>query len=359
MKSINMKTTVAASAQAQRGGAARALRALASMALAATALAGCGGSSDDTPICSDVSIAVDAGHIYGQWCRPPDGHGSKVLQVLVHGATYSHTYWNFPGFDGRYSYSNYMNRAGYATLAIDQLGVGKSTHPPSDQVTYATAAKAVAQVVSAVRAGALSDSYGKIVVVAHSIGSLVVLSEVAQYGGVDGMLLSGFSHSLGGTGFGKLTASIVPALNDPITQANIPAGDLGYLSVLHGRPVFYQSGDADPALIAADEATHSELSGSLNAADYFAVDASRIRVPVLVANGMNDIAFCSQGGGGSTTDCSSAATFRAAELPFFTAATPLEAYVLPNAGHNLNLTLQSQTWYGVALGWFQTHFPAN
>lgn len=351
MKPIDMKTTVAAPARARR--------ALASMTLAAMALAGCGGGSDHAPICSDVSLAVDAGHIYGQWCRPADGPAAKVLQVLVHGATYSHTYRNFPGFDGRYSYSNSMNRAGYATLAIDQLGVGRSTHPPSDQVTYATAAKAVAQVVRAVRGGALGDSYGKIVVVGHSIGSLVVLGSVAQYGGVDGMLLSGFSHSLGGAGFGKLTASVVPALNDPITKANIPAGDLGYLSVLQGRAVFYQSGDADPALIAADEATHSELSGFLNAADYLAVDAGGIRVPVLVANGVNDIAFCSQGGGGSTTDCSSAATFRAAELPFFAAATPLEAYVLPNAGHNLNLTLQAQTWYGAALGWFRTHFPVN
>lgn len=325
-------------------------------------LTACGGGDDDgPPICSDVLISVDAGRIYGQLCRPARAPNSKVLQVLVHGATYDHTYWNFPGFDQRYAYSLAMNRAGYSTLAIDQLGVGKSSHPPSSEVTYAAAAKAVAQVIDVARAGTLGETYSKVVLVGHSIGSLVSVGTAAQYRNIDGLLLSGFSHSLGASGFGALTAGMVPALQDPVITAKtaLPAGDTGYLSVVGGRAVFYQSGDAEAAIVTADENSRSEMSAFLNPVDGLLTDASTITVPVLVANGVKDIAFCNQGDGGSTTDCSSATRLRTSEASFFSAATPLEAYVLADAGHNLNLTRQAQTWYRDALAWFQTRFPVR
>jgi pimeloyl-ACP methyl ester carboxylesterase len=305
--------------------------------------------------CSDVFIGTGAGRIYGRFQRPA-GLEARVLQILVHGATYSHTYWNFPGFDGRYSYSDFMARAGYATLAIDQLGVGRSDHPPSETVTFHAAALAVEHVVAAVRRGELEQSFEKVLLVGHSMGSLVSLELAARSREIDGLLLSGFSHSLGPDGFTRLTSHVVSALADPVVKDRIPAGDAGYLSVMGGRPIFYD-GDADPALIEADEATRSEMSGSLNAGEYMAVPSNAIGVPVLIANGMKDIAFCVQGGGGSTTDCSDAPALLAAERRFFSSAAPLETYVLAGAGHNLNLTWDAQSWYAAALAWCERHFP--
>lgn len=328
----------------------------------ATVAAGCGGGEGDLePVCSDVAINVDAGKIYGQWCRPVNLLKPKVLQVLVHGGSYDHTYWNFPGFNKRYSYSDYMNRAGYATLAIDQLGVGKSTHPPSTEVTYSASTKAVAQVVASVKAGSLGKSYSQVVLVGHSIGSLLSLGAQASYGSADGVLLSGFTHTLGLGLFERLGAKVVPALQDPVVMVKnaIPAGDLGYVSIVGGRSAFYDAGDADPALVTADENSRSEQSGALNAFEALTVNVSSIKVPVLIANGVLDVAFCAQGKAGATTDCSSAATLKTAEQAFFTSASPLDTYVLPGAGHNLNLTLQAQTWYGGALNWFQSRYPVN
>src|SRR5262245_39860697 len=46
--------------------------------------------------------------------RPPGSGGT--LQILLHGATYSHVYWDFPFKPERYSYVRAMSRAGYATL---------------------------------------------------------------------------------------------------------------------------------------------------------------------------------------------------------------------------------------------------
>ncbi|HEX6161808.1 MAG TPA: hypothetical protein VFZ31_00480, partial [Vicinamibacterales bacterium] len=57
-------------------------------------------------------------------------HGSyqnRPLQVLVHGATYNHTYWDFPAVNGEsYSYARHMAAEKYAVLALDLPGTGES-----------------------------------------------------------------------------------------------------------------------------------------------------------------------------------------------------------------------------------------
>jgi pimeloyl-ACP methyl ester carboxylesterase len=105
------------------------------IALPATAAAA------QTPVCRDVKVPVTLvpgtpadQTIYGQLCSPAGGP-SKVLQVLVHGVTYDHHYWDLPGFGGRYSYVRYMAAAGYSTLAIDRIGSGRSSHPPGALIT--------------------------------------------------------------------------------------------------------------------------------------------------------------------------------------------------------------------------------
>lgn len=325
-----------------------------------TLVAGCGSSgsgdaSSPEPQCTDVALPTTYGPLYGQLCLPGKGE-VRLLQVLVHGGTYDHSYWNFPGFGGRYSYSDHMNRAGYATLAIDQLGVGRSVHPPSATVLFETQANALHQVISAAREGGLGSRFERIVVVAHSIGSLLSLVEAVRYQDIDGLVLSGFSHSLGVLGFGQLLLKARPALLDPVTADRIPPGDLGYLSVVGGREVFYQSGDAEPELIEADEASRSELPiGMLTLVQYAIEDSGSLDMPVLIANGGLDLAFCRQGNGGSLTDCSDSAALLASEQPHFQAAR-LQAWVLPEMGHNLNLIVRADAWYARAQDWFDSVF---
>lgn len=309
------------------------------------------------PVCREVSVPTISGTVNGTYCLPVNQR-SSVLQVVVHGGTYSRAYWDFPGFDDRYSYTRYMNRAGYATLAIDQLGVGRSSHPPSVLVTFEAQAAALHQVISASRAGALGQPFDRVVLLAHSIGSLVSLVEAARYRDVDGLVLTGFSHSLGATGFSQLIAKARPALLDPLTRERIPFGDLGYLSVVGGRPVFYATGDADAAVVEADEQLRHELpAGMLTLPEYLLAESNAIAVPVLIANGRLDIAFCSQGNGGSLTNCDDAAALRQSEQPFFGGSPALDTWVLPDAGHNINLTRQAQVWYAKALSWMLERFP--
>src|SRR5262245_21605351 len=77
----------------------------------------------------------------GHYARPrsaADSIDRDVLQVLIHGGTYDHRYWNAPDVNGRsYSYAAYALDRGYSVLALDQLGVGSSSRPPGDEVNLA------------------------------------------------------------------------------------------------------------------------------------------------------------------------------------------------------------------------------
>src|SRR5262249_18720030 len=68
--------------------------------------------------------------MFGQLCysgtQAPD-----TVQLLVHGATYNHLYWDFPYQRAHYSYVHFATAAGYATFSVDRIGAGQSSHPQS------------------------------------------------------------------------------------------------------------------------------------------------------------------------------------------------------------------------------------
>ena len=51
------------------------------------------------------------------------------------------------------------------------------------------------------------------------------------------------------------------------------------------------------------------------------------------------------------TNCSTASTLLAAEKFFYSGTSCLEAYVLPDAGHDLNLHLNAPDFFAVAARW--------
>lgn len=319
--------------------------------------------------CRDVSIPTGLSasapqdlRLFGRLCLP-SGPAPTTVQVLVHGGTYSHTYWDFPGFGERYSYAAHANRAGYATLAIDLLGVGGSSHPPSALVTIDSEAYAIHSAVQAARAGSLGAPFDKVLLVGHSLGTLTNHVEVATYQDVDGVIATGTSHGPGVLGLAKIFVNARPALLDPVTAPQVPFGDLGYLSVPGARPTFYAGGDVDPAVLAADEATRSPdpvaYAGTL--APYLAVTpllrTDEIRVPVLIVNGIGDAVFCAEGGGLSTASCASDAALLQSEAPFYGPAAQLQTFVLPRSGHDINLVPNAALWYDRAARWSESVAP--
>lgn len=86
------------------------------------------------------------------------------------------------------------------------------------------------------------------------------------------------------------------------------------------------------------------------------LDTSRITVPVLLAVGQRDPIMCGPLG----TNCSTSAAFLHAEAPFYgTPGACLQAYVLPDAGHVINLSLNARDFFGVATRWADRWVGSN
>ncbi|MFC0429879.1 alpha/beta fold hydrolase [Kutzneria buriramensis] len=295
--------------------------------------------------------------ISGQLCLP-DGPAPTAVQLLVHGGTYNRTYWDLPYLPDQYSYQRDMAKHGYATFAVDVLGAGQSSHPLSLPLTVWAEAEAMHEVVGQLRTGAVGGiPFGKVVIVGHSVGSGIVASEASTYKDVDGVVLTGVTHipSVPALGLGA-ALGLVPAFLSSVQNP----GDPLYFTTRPGArgPLFYNSADADPSVIAADEATKDQVSvpgmGTVAVFGIVVPVTLGIDVPVLQAVGQDDILFC---GLLALRDCSSASALRAQELPFYSSAAWLSVYVLPNAGHSIALHENAgdyrdatRAWLGSMLG---------
>ncbi len=320
------------------------------MPLSMTASVHADASSLLRPQCQDVTIpaTIDSGQvsIYGQYCRSLFGRPTTV-QLLVHGATYTHTYWNFPGFDGKYSYVDVASRAGYATLAIDRLGTGQSSHPASQDVTYQAEISTLHQVVQALRNGGVAHTaYPHVEYIGHSFGAAYGVGEVATYHDVDALMLTGYGHATS-TLTRSQSSTFFYAAN---TEARFSALDPGYLTTKAGLRgeggLFYDTALANPLVIAADEASKDTVTTAEFATRPANLGAltPNITVPVLIIDGQEDTHYCSSG----ANDCTTSQTFLNDEAPFFNTCLATE---LVQSGHDINLHVTAQASYRDFIRW--------
>lgn len=299
--------------------------------------------------CQDVTIpaTTDSGavSIYGQFCQPRVGKPTTV-QLLVHGATYNHTYWDFPGFNGNYSYVKAANAAGYATLAIDRLGTGKSTRPVSQNVTFNAQISTLHQVVQALRTSVAGSKFKKVEMIGHSFGSAYTIGEVATYQDVDAVILTGNGHQVS-----KLTQEQSTTYFHPAnTEARFSSLDAGYVTTipgLRGQGGFlYDMSKTDPAVVAVDEATKDVISTAEFATrpPNLGVLSTKIKVPVLIATGQQDTHYCGEG----ANDCTSSQTYYNAEAPYYTTCM---AVLFVQSGHDINLHTTAPSSFKKLMGW--------
>jgi Alpha/beta hydrolase family len=252
---------------------------IAAAAVAVLGISSAGGARADglpTLTCSDHSLAVaiaDPGPedqtMWGQLCY----RGSRepgTVQLLVHGASYNHLYWNFPYGNGYYSYVDAATAAGYATFDVDQIGSGNSSHPPSADVTLTADAVALHDAVTALRTGGVGgQAFQHVIMVGHSIGSEEAWIEAGTYHDVDAVVITGALHALNPNLLTLAGSDLYPAVDDPkFADSGL---DDGYLTTVPGtrEALFYDSATANPAVVAIDEAnkdtgTASELDGLLS-----------------------------------------------------------------------------------------------
>lgn len=299
--------------------------------------------------CQDVTIpaTIASGKVslYGKFCLPRVGKPSTV-QILVHGATYNHLYWDFPGFNGKYSYTRAANIAGYATLAIDRLGTGKSTRPASQHVTYTAQISTLHQVVQKLRSGLAGNKFKKVMMVGHSFGSAYTIGEAATYKDVDAVLLTGNGHQVS-----KLTQEQSVTFFHPANaEERFKDLDDGYVTTIPGLRddggFLYDMSRTDPAVVAVDEATKDVISKAEFATrpPNLGVLSRDIRVPVLIATGQQDTHYCGEG----ANDCTSSRTYYDAEAPFYNTCMSV---MFLRAGHDINLHKTAPGSFAKMLAW--------
>ncbi|MFC0439607.1 alpha/beta hydrolase [Kutzneria buriramensis] len=290
-------------------------------------------ASTPPPTCRDVAVPVTmplAGTqtVAGSLCFAGSSPAPTV-QILLAGATYNRSYWDFPYQSDTYSYVRRATAAGYTTLALDRPGTGASSHPPGLLLTNASEASAVHQVVNAARLGKFGAVFTRVLLAGHSYGSVVAWYEAATYADVDALLVTGMAHEVQPAAAVPVATSLVPQLGDPT-----------YLTTRPGtRQVFWHGPHDDPAVIAADEATKdtvttSELADTVVAQANGTTDG--ITVPVLAAVGQQDLAY---------------ANALAHEPAHYPHSPCVSTYRLPDAGHDLNLAPYAPDWFTAAVTW--------
>ena len=312
-----------------------------------------------TPTCHEQTLSVPLSatdptlyHIAGWLCWQGASAQGKTVQLLIHGATYDHNYWDWPQQPQLYSYVQTATASGFATFAIDRLGDGMSDHPANtDSITVEAEGYEAHQIVQMLRSGSVQHvAFSKVMLVGHSFGSGVSLEEAGTYHDVDGVVITGSTHSINPAIFAYLS-QFYPAIQDPKFQnSGLPAG---YLTTEPGirTPVFFNPQLADPAVIAKDEQLkQTTTTGEVNTlADALTPTLSQaIHVPVLVVVGQDDAIFC-----GNTPDlsCNDAAAIKARESAFYAPQACLETSVVPGAGHDINLHYDAQAGYAAIVGW--------
>jgi pimeloyl-ACP methyl ester carboxylesterase len=281
------------------------------------------------PVPSSLSGPADleiSGNLCYSGARVPD-----TVQLLVHGATYNSSVWDWSQNPQVYSYVHRATSVGYATFAVDRIGHGASSKPPSGTVSIPNGVAGLSEVVKLLRTGGIAGkTFKKVVWVGHSLGAVYAYQYGGQYSGIDAYVLTGSVHFM------------KPSWLELIQKSLQPAGpDQGYLTTIPGTrtDLFYYQPNADPAVIAQDEATKDTVTGAeVNSGlslVFVPADQSptkNIRVPVLVAMGEHDNLVCDDPDGivCNTTNLANI------EKPYFPNAPRLDFQVVAGSGHALS-----------------------
>jgi len=332
---------------------------IATIALAPTA----GAHADGLPTltCSAHTLPValtDPGPadqtMWGQLCYRGSAEPATV-QLLVHGVTYNHLYWNFPYGNGYYSYVDAATAAGYATFDIDRIGDGNSSHPPSADIDLNAGAVTLHDAVTALRSGAVDGhAFRHVIMVGHSLGSIEAWIEDARYHDVDAIIITGALHAAT-PNLPTLEGDFYPAADDPkFADSGL---DPGYLTTRPGtrETLFYDPATTSPAVLALDEAdkdttTAAELTDAVSLITEPPAEqpSLQINVPVLVVVGEQDNLFCA---GVTVYNCTSATSVQSFESQYYSPQAHLKVAAIPDTGHDLALSTTAPITDAVMIGW--------
>lgn len=293
--------------------------------------------------CGDYAFPVTAmpnsKQVYRVWGRMcTDGSFDKPnAQVLLHGGSYNHFYWDWPYKPKRYSYVRAAIRSDFVTLDVDRLGYGYSDHPLSLNTTFDSNAWVAHQLVQYLRKGALGASFKKVALVGNSMGGFTTFVEAGRYRDVDAAVVTGAVHLMNLPRIALETPGrfFWPAELDPkFKDKGYP---LGYTTTWPGTrcELFYKVDATEPEVCSLDE----ELKDTINLGEWLTVFTTtpspipsvNITAPVMLVLGDHDFAMCDDVCQPGDLE------LRLEEELYYRNASSFRLYIQPNAGHVNNL----------------------
>lgn len=274
----------------------------------------------------------------------------KVLQVLLSGGGYGPVYFDFPFQPDTYSYVRSAVRAGYATLNLSRIGVGKSSRPLGSKVDVDANAYVVHQAITMLRDELVTGARpGPIVTVGHSMGSVMAIAHAVAYpDDIDGLILTGILHTTNPEYTERVRDSSKLAILDRRFVFRI--WDFTYFTSKRGmrEEMFYYGPSTDPDVIEIDEATRETLTlGEIISVSRFDRTRTReIKVPVLLVNGDRDFTSC-----GGDIDCQETQRVIDFENQFFSKSAELEVFLPKDTGHVINLHTTAPKTYKFISDW--------
>lgn len=302
----------------------------------------------------------------------PAGPMPKIVQMMSASLIWDHGYWDVTdpseGTD-RYSWTAHAVRAGYATLAVDRIGLGKSSRPPATEVNFESNLYVNHQIARALREGRIEGPHGpvgfeQVVGVSHSFSTCFTEHLITRYpDDFEVAILSGWTHDPRFDNFElRIMPNLIPAASDAKFSGQSYAE--GYNTTRPGsrHTIFFSPADSDPRLLEYDErVTKATLTvGELNTMIGSLELPIDMRIPILFAMGGSDPLFCKAPlpKGPYGTDCSSVETMLAIEGPRLGARLPsLDGFLLPGSGHNLNVMPNAREWFAFAMTWLAGKLP--
>lgn len=255
----------------------------------------------------------------------------RPLQVLVHGLTYTHEYWDIPSVGGRkYSYAEHMAREGYAVLALDMLGAGESSRPDGDFLDLAETAESVHQVLTEMRTsgGVYKTPFRRIALVGHSNGAIISTFVQSTYNDADVLVNTGFAF----------TPHPIPVSNEAIS-AMLQSPYISIPTEIR-TDIFYDAANADPAVITFDNANIADTYTRGQFLSLLAVSGNPLLAGI---DGVTSPVLIQFG----ETDELQPASYVDSDAALYNSAERVTKAIVPHSGHILN------GHFGTPAGWEQ------
>lgn len=313
------------------------------------------------------------------WLTVPP-HAKDIVHICIPGSTYKHDYWDFPYKPEKYSYAEALVYARISTLNLDRLGSGKSSLPPGKDVTVEVQSYVVHQLVQKLRSGKIGNKeFKKVVLVGHSLGSGVAIEESTTYNDVDGLILTGLLHteSFKGPYWKEVIKTIYSATKDPELAYEVPADtnygildypfrliryvlgkmfsidsslilNKGYFVTRPGtRGIFHNLDRVETRVVETDEETKSIVAWGESNPLPVLKKTPNIKVPVLCVVGGLDTVYT------TPPNVLNYNNVLKEEGKYYSPEAELEVFILPKAGHAINLDPDAHQWFQEAIEWIQ------